>query len=132
VKEIITSVLLGFIFALGLGLGGMTQPQKVIGFLDVMNWDPALLFVMMGAVGVHALIFPFLRRRKKAVWGSPMQIPDRRDITFNLIVGSAIFGIGWGIAGYCPAPAITAVASGSTDAALFVAAMLVGMRVASR
>lgn len=123
----IIAFIVGLIFALGLGLGGMTQPQKIVAFLDVTAWDPSLLFVMAGAVGVHGLLYPLVRRRKSPLLDNQFHVPESKHISRHLIVGSVIFGIGWGIGGYCPGPAVVSMASGQIAAFVFVAMMLVGM-----
>lgn len=118
----------GLIFALGLGLSGMTQPAKVVGFLDFTGrWDPSLAFVMLGAIGVHFVLFRLVLKRKSPLFAGGFQVPGSVHLDQRLIVGSAIFGIGWGLAGYCPGPAIVSSGSGSGRAILFTAAMLTGM-----
>ena len=120
----------GLVFGLGLILAGMTQPLKVKGFLDIAGaWDPSLGLVMGGAIAVGALAFALARRRKKSWSGAPMEIPVDQTIDKRLVIGGALFGIGWGIAGFCPGPALVALGSGSSSAAIFVVAMLVGMVV---
>ncbi len=126
-NQAIVAFIVGLAFALGLGLGGMTQPQKIVSFLDVTAWDPSLLFVMAGAVGVHGLLYPLVRRRKTPLLESQFHVPEGTCINLQLILGSLIFGIGWGIGGYCPGPAVVSMASGQTTAFVFVAMMLVGM-----
>lgn len=126
-KQNAVSFLVGFIFAVGLALSGMTQPQKVIGFLDPWHWDPSLLFVMMGAVGVHALSYLFLKRKSSPLLDTKWHLPTRRDLTTRLVLGSAIFGVGWGLAGFCPGPGLTSLASGDLRPLIFVAAMILGM-----
>ncbi len=121
------SFIVGLIFALGLGLSGMTQPQKVIGFLDFSAWDPSLLFVMVGAVAVHAITYRLVRRRSSPLLDNEWHVPQRKDITLRLIMGAAIFGIGWGLGGFCPGPAVTALASGEIRAIVFVVMMVIGM-----
>jgi hypothetical protein len=122
--------LAGLVFGLGLILSGMTDPGKVIGFLDLTgNWDPSLAFVMGGAVLVGFLAFAIARRRTRNFLGGAMRVPDRRDIDARLVGGSAVFGIGWGLAGFCPGPALVSFGSGQDKAAVFVAAMLLGMLV---
>jgi len=122
--------LAGLVFGLGLILSGMTDPGKVIGFLDLTgNWDPSLAFVMGGAVQVGFLAFAIARRRTRNFLGGAMRVPDRRDIDARLVGGSAVFGIGWGLAGFCPGPALVSFGSGQDKAAVFVAAMLLGMLV---
>ncbi len=120
----------GLIFGLGLILAGMTQPLKVKGFLDIAGaWDPRLGLVMGGAIALGALAFALARRRKKSWSGAPMEIPVDQTIDKRLVIGGALFGIGWGIAGFCPGPALVALGSGSASAAVFVVAMIVGMVV---
>lgn len=117
----------GLIFALGLGLAGMTLPEKVIGFLDVLGaWDPSLLFVMGGAVVTHFVLYRIIMKNEKPAFADKFLVPLKGAITPRLIVGSAIFGIGWGLAGYCPAPAIVALVSLRAGPFLFVGAMLAG------
>lgn len=121
----------GLLFALGLGVSGMTRPQKVLAFLDVGgDWDPSLAAVMAGAVAVHAVLLRVILRRRRPLLASQFVLPARRDLDAALLGGAAIFGVGWGLAGLCPGPAITALASGRPLAVAFVAAMLVGMRAA--
>lgn len=126
-KQATASLGVGLLFGIGLGISGMTQPQRVIGFLDLQNWDPTLIFVMIGAVGTHMLMYPFVRKRHSPLLDTKWHVPTRRDITPRLLVGSAIFGVGWGLGGYCPGPALTSLASGETRTLIFVAAMLTGM-----
>lgn len=128
-KRNLVSFVVGLTFGVGLVVSGMTQPQKIIAFLDPWNWDPSLLFVMMGAVGVHAAFYPMIRGRATPFLDTKWHIPDRNDLTFRLLVGSALFGIGWGIGGYCPGPGITGLANGGSDAFGFVSMMLLGMLV---
>jgi len=120
----------GLVFGIGLILSGMTDPGKVIGFLDVAgDWDPSLAFVMGGAILVGFFAFRLAGRRTRAFLGGAMHLPQRRDIDKRLVGGSLLFGIGWGLAGFCPGPALVSFASGVDQAAVFVAAMLGGMLV---
>jgi uncharacterized protein len=120
--------LAGLAFALGLGLGGLTQPARVLGFLDVFGaWNPALLFVMGGAVATYAVLRPRVMHRRQPLLGGSFAVPERRDIDAALLGGAVLFGVGWGLVGYCPGPAIVALGAGVPQAALFVAAMMVGM-----
>ena len=118
----------GLTFAVGLGISGMTQPAKVIAFLDVTGaWDPSLAFVMLGAIGVHLL---FARRASSAAaprFAPAFSLPLATGIDRRLLLGAALFGIGWGIAGFCPGPAVVSVVTLTPSALAFVAAMLVGM-----
>lgn len=118
----------GLLFGLGLILAGMTDPGKVQGFLDLAGaWDPSLAFVMGGAVLVSFFAFALARRRTSNFLGGAMQLPGRRDIDRPLVVGSLVFGIGWGLAGFCPGPALVALGAGHWQALVFVLAMLAGM-----
>ncbi len=123
-----TALLSGLLFGLGLILGGMTDPAKVIGFLDLGGyWDPSLAFVMGGAIAVASAAFVLAGRRSRSLLGAPMQIPRASDLDARLIVGSLLFGAGWGIAGFCPGPALVALGRGMPEAQLFTGSMLVGM-----
>jgi hypothetical protein len=124
----LTALLSGLVFGFGLILGGMTNPSKVIGFLNVAGlWDPSLALVMGGAIAVASVAFAVAGRRARSLLGSPMQIPTKRDLDPRLIGGSLMFGAGWGLAGFCPGPSLVASAQGLMPALLFVVAMLVGM-----
>lgn len=117
----------GLLFAVGLTLGGMTQPHKIVAFLDVTrDWDPSLAFVMMGAISFHALSYRLIIRRKEPIYGGRFLIPRRSDIDPRLVVGAGLFGVGWGLGGFCPGPAIVASGTGVTDALIFVAALAGG------
>ena len=126
--NIAAALLAGLVFGVGLILSGMTDPGKVIGFLDLAGrWDPSLAFVMGGAILVGVFAFALARRRGRAFLGGAMHLPQRRDIDARLVAGSVVFGIGWGLAGFCPGPALVSFGSGVDQAAVFVAAMLGGM-----
>lgn len=117
----------GLLFAIGLAVGGMTQPQKIIGFLDVTgNWDPSLAFVMIGAIGVHAVTYRLTMRRTAPLFAERFFVPKRSDIDPRLVLGAAIFGMGWGLGGYCPGPALVAAGAVSPDALLFLGATIAG------
>tara|TARA_B110000014_G_C19724427_1_gene378501 strand:- start:28 stop:474 length:447 start_codon:yes stop_codon:yes gene_type:complete len=133
-KSNISSIICGIIFSIGLGISGMTQPQKVIGFLDVFGeWNPSLAFVMGGAVLSYLALQLLIQRNFSIpVLGGSFQIPTRKDLDRSLIIGALLFGSGWGLGGYCPGPAITSLGSGSLNALLFVVAMGVGMLLADR
>ena len=124
----------GAMFGAGLLLAGMTIPARVIGFLDVTrHWDPTLAFVMGGAVMVYAIAFRWIGHRRTDPWfDTAFHLPTRRDIDRRLVLGAALFGIGWGLVGLCPGPAIVTAASGSVPAIGFIAAMLAGMAIANR
>lgn len=127
---VVTSLLAGLIFGLGLILSGMANPAKVLGFLDLAGrWDPSLGLVMAGAIAVGFFAFAFARTRTISLLGAEMNLPAARHIDRRLIVGSLLFGIGWGIAGFCPGPALVALGMGESKALIFVAAMLAGMGV---
>lgn len=118
----------GLIFGWGLLLSGMTDPGKVQGFLDLFGpWDPSLAFVMGGAIAVGLFAFALAKRRTTTFVGGALQLPTSRDIDKPLVVGSLIFGAGWGLAGFCPGPGIVSMAAGQPKAIVFVAAMSVGM-----
>lgn len=124
----------GALFGAGLLLSGMTQPARVIGFLDVTRgWDPSLAFVMGGAVFVYALAYRWIVKRRSGPWFQhAFELPARRQIDWPLVIGAALFGIGWGLGGLCPGPGLVAAAAGSGSAILFVLTMLLGMAIASR
>lgn len=118
----------GLIFGLGLIIGGMTDPSKVIGFLDFAgDWEPALAFVMAGGVGVHFLLSQFVLKRKSPLFDQVFHLPTKRDLDAKLLFGAAIFGAGWGLAGYCPGPGIVGGGAGSESAIIFVATLIIGM-----
>ena len=133
-KSNIASFICGILFSIGLGISGMTHPQKVIGFLDVFgDWDLSLAFVMFGAVLSYLILQLWIQRNLSIpVLGGSFQITTRKDIDRSLIIGALLFGSGWGLGGYCPGPAITSLGSGSLKALLFVFAMGIGMLVADR
>jgi uncharacterized protein len=120
----------GIVFAVGLALSGMTKPAKVVGFLDVAGaWDASLAFVMMGAIAVHAVAHRLILRRGAPLFADGFHLPTRRDLDARLVSGAAIFGIGWGLGGYCPGPAIVAAGSGALVALVFVVGMTAGVLV---
>ncbi len=123
-----TAFIVGLIFGLGLILSGMTNPAKVIGFLDLAGtWDPSLAFVMGGAILIGSGGFALAKKRQRSLLGAPMQLPSTNSLDKRLLLGSLAFGIGWGIAGFCPGPAIVNAAAGYSKAWIFVVAMLAGM-----
>ncbi|TDL94996.1 YeeE/YedE family protein [Stutzerimonas stutzeri ATCC 17588 = LMG 11199] len=124
----LTSFAAGLLFGLGLLLSGMANPAKVIGFLDVAGaWDPSLALVMVGAIATALVPFTWAKQRERSLLDAPMQLPSKRDLDGRLIGGSLVFGIGWGVAGICPGPAIAVLLSGHWQVVLFVLAMLGGM-----
>lgn len=127
-KVYLATVVSGVLFALGLGIAGMTNPAKVIGFLDLFgDWDPSLAFVMVGAIGVNALGYVVSRKRERPFLAPKFSIPSRTDVDPRLVGGAALFGVGWGLGGYCPGPGVVSLVSGTSSVALFVGMMLVGM-----
>lgn len=126
----VVEFLIGLLFGLGLLISGMTDPGKVIGFLDVAGaWDPSLAFVMGGALAVSGIAFALVRKRTSAFLGGEMRWPADSGIDSRLVTGSLVFGVGWGLAGFCPGPALVAGAAGHAPALVFSIAMLVGMLV---
>lgn len=127
---IVSAWLAGLVFGVGLIVSGMANPAKVLGFLDLAgHWDPSLAFVMGGAIGVGVVAFALARRRTVSLLGEPLRMPGSSVIDRRLLVGSALFGIGWGIAGFCPGPALVALGAGEFKALVFVIAMLAGMGI---
>lgn len=127
---VLSAFVSGLVFGLGLLISGMSDPGKVIGFLDVAgSWDPSLAFVMAGAILVGFFAFAFARRRATTFLGGALSLPQRRDIDARLVGGAVVFGIGWGLAGFCPGPAIVAFGAGYDQATVFVVAMIAGMLV---
>ncbi len=127
-KANFSSFAAGLVFGVGLLVSGMTQPDKVIGFLNpVENWQPALAFVMVGAIGAHMAVYRWILRRPSPLYGISFGIPTRRDIDLRLVAGAALFGLGWGLGGFCPGPGLVSAASGSSQALVFVASMSGGM-----
>ncbi|MBO9516410.1 MAG: YeeE/YedE family protein [Variovorax sp.] len=127
---VLASLLAGLVFGLGLIVSGMANPAKVLGFLDVTGtWDPSLAFVMGGAIAVGVVAFMVAGRRTSSLLGAEMRLPSARHIDRRLVAGSVLFGIGWGIAGFCPGPGLVSLGMGEVKALVFVAAMLAGMGV---
>lgn len=126
-KVVLGALFSGTLFGAGLAWSGMTNPARVIGFLDVTgNFDPTLVLVMGGALAVSAALFPLVLRRPRPVYTERFSLPTRRTLDPNLIIGSVLFGIGWGLAGLCPGPALAGLVTGSPAIVLFVMAMLAG------
>ncbi len=122
------SLLSGLVFGLGLIVSGMANPAKILGFLDLAGaWDPSLAFVMMGAIIVGSLAFFLARRRSVSLLGAAMKLPTSNKLDRRLVLGSLLFGIGWGVAGFCPGPGLVALGMGEIKALVFVLAMLAGM-----
>lgn len=130
IRRLLPPLVSGALFGAGLALGGMTDPARVRGFLDLFGaWDPTLAFVMGGAVLVMAIAWRIQPKLAQPLFAERFSLPDRSDITVKLVLGSALFGIGWGVAGLCPGPAVAALVIKPGSAAIFVATMLAGMGV---
>ena len=126
--SIVFALLSGLLFGLGLIVSGMSDPAKVLGFLDLAGkWDPSLAFVMGGAILIGSLVFPFATKREKSILGSSTRLPTATKIDRRLVVGGLTFGVGWGLAGYCPGPALASLVLGGAKPWTFVMAMLGGM-----
>ncbi|HEY3487047.1 MAG TPA: YeeE/YedE family protein [Gammaproteobacteria bacterium] len=124
----ISALIVGLLFGFGLIVSGMVNPSKVLAFLDVTDaWDPSLAFVMAGAITVGAMAFYFVKRMPRSLTGQAMRLPTATRIDHRLIIGSALFGIGWGLVGFCPGPAVVGAGAGEPKALIFVLAMLAGM-----
>ena len=130
--SILVSLIVGCIFGLGLAFGGMLDPSKVVGFLDIFGaWDPSLAFVMMGGIMVNAAGYLILIRGKKPIFTEKFHLPDNIFIDRRLIVGSAIFGVGWGLAGLCPGPVVGSLFLNPNSIVPFLLIMLVGLKIGS-
>lgn len=130
--SILIQFLIGVTFGSGLVIAGMTNPTKVLNFLDFAaiqtgGWDPSLAFVLAGAIAVTFIGFKFVLRRKQPIFAEKFHLPSAKELDLRIVAGPAIFGIGWGLAGFCPGPALTALSGGSLAAFQFVGAMLIGM-----
>ncbi len=126
--KLLSAFFCGWLFALGLGIAGMTQPSKIIGFLDVTgSWDPSLLFVMGGAVMLGLFSFNLALKRPAPVYEERFMLPKKYKIEARLLSGAAIFGVGWGMSGYCPGPALVSLVTGNLAVIVFVAAMAAGL-----
>ena len=126
----ISEFLVGLLFGLGLILSGMTDPGKVLGFLDISGlWDPSLALVMAGAIAVGFFAFTIAKKRTVNFLGGALHLPKSNQIDKPLVIGAMLFGAGWGLAGFCPGPGLVSLASGNLKAAVFVALMLVGMQL---
>jgi len=114
--------------AAGLALAGMTDPRRVLGFLDFFGrWDPSLAFVMLGAVGTHAVLYRLILRRSAPILAPRFSVPTKRNVDRLLLLGSALFGVGWGLSGYCPGPVIVSLAAGGTTTLVFTVGLAAGM-----
>jgi uncharacterized membrane protein YedE/YeeE len=130
IVNILMALVVGLLFGIGLIVSGMTNPAKVTGFLDLAGrWDPSLAFVMGGAIAVGLVAFRLAGKRSKSLLDQPMRLPTASLIDRRLLAGSLAFGVGWGLAGYCPGPALSSLASGGAKPLIFTAAMLAGMAI---
>jgi len=127
-NNIVVAFFSGFLFSIGLGVSGMTKLERVQGFLDIFgSWDPSLLFTIAGAVCAYAIVFRISQKFHKPFFAAKFSVPTKRELDPKLLGGSILFGFGWGLSGYCPAPAIVAAGGGVTPVLVFLAAMLLGM-----
>ena len=125
----LTGLFSGVLFGVGLVVSGMTQASKVVAFLDFAgDWDPSLAFVMAGAIAVYSSLSLVIRRRLTPLHAAAFSLPSRRDLDVPLVLGAVVFGVGWGLSGWCPAPSIVAAGTGERTALVFLLAMLIGMR----
>lgn len=132
-RVIVAAAASGALFGSGLAVSSMTDRSVVLGFLDVFGqWNPTLAFVMGGAVAVTAVLFRFVLKRPAPLFGGEFRLPQREDVDVRLLAGAAIFGVGWGLAGFCPGPALVGVAAGLTDAWIFLPALVAGSWIAGR
>lgn len=130
-SKLLSALLAGLLFGLGLLLSGMANPAKVLGFLDIAgHWDPSLALVMAGAIGIAFFAFRRAEGQSHSLLGEPMQLPDKHKLTLRLLLGSVLFGIGWGLAGICPGPALILTGMALPAGAMFLLAMLAGMWLA--
>jgi len=126
--EVLVSVAAGAVFAVGLALAGMTQPSKVVGFLDFAgSWDPSLALVMVGAIAVYSVLHRRVASMEAPILGGDFSLPTKTDLEPRLVLGAALFGVGWGLGGFCPGPALASLGTAKTEVLTFVAAMLAGM-----
>ena len=132
-KTHLIAIFSGILFGAGLALSHMIDPNKVLNFLDVTgHWDPSLLFVMIGAVSVAMIAFRFILKRPTPLWSTSFQLPQQKSLDLQLIAGAAIFGIGWGMSGYCPGPSVTGLSLLSSESVIMVFAIYLGFFVAHR
>lgn len=129
-KSVGASFATGLLFAVGLGVSGMTKPSKVVGFLDLFGaWDASLAFVMVGAIAVHLVLRRLILKRPAPLFDIRFHLPTRADIDAPLVLGAGIFGIGWGLGGFCPGPGLVSAASGALPAIVFVLGMIAGTKI---
>lgn len=128
--QVFMALVVGLVFGIGLIVSGMTDPSKVQNFLDLAgNWDPSLALVMGGAILVGIVAFPLASRRGRAILGGPMRLPTATQLDRRLVLGGLTFGVGWGLAGYCPGPALASLATGTIKPWIFTGALLAGMLI---
>ena len=128
IMPFIVSLISGLIFGLGLIIGGMANPQKILNFLDIFGqWDPSLIFMMGAAVITTFLGFRYVLKNERPILAGKFELPTRKIIDKSLIIGAALFGIGWGLGGFCPGPALTSISLGATGTYIFVLSMIAGM-----
>jgi uncharacterized protein len=129
-KQILVALISGIIFGIGLSLSQMTNPDKVLNFLDIAGtWDPSLIFVMLGALAVTFTSFRFILKRPNPVFDEKFYLATKKEIDKPLVIGASIFGVGWGIAGYCPGPVVAGIGNGNTEAVIMVLAIYLGFIV---
>jgi len=127
-KNVAVAFFAGFLFSIGLGTSGMTKPEKVQGFLDIFgSWDPSLLFTIAGAIIAYAIVFRISKKLHKPFFAAQFSVPTKRELDPKLLGGSILFGFGWGLSGYCPAPALVAAGGGVAPVLVFLFSMLLGM-----
>ena len=132
-KSLVASFGAGGLFAIGLGVSGMTKPSKVVGFLDVFGaWDASLAFVMVGAIAIYVVAHRLITRRATPLFDTRFHLPTRKGIDARLVIGAAIFGGGWALGGYCPGPGLVTAATGALPAVAFVISMAVGVKLEHR
>jgi len=129
--RVFSGLIAGLVFGAGLSISGLMNPEKVVAFLDLVgDWDPSLAFVMLGGVAVSAAGFKLVLRRDRPIFESNFAVPNRTDLDARLLTGAGIFGIGWGLGGYCPGPALSGIGFGAAETLIFVSAMVLGMMAA--
>lgn len=127
-KQVMAAFAVGLIFAIGLGISGMTQPEKVIGFLRLgEGWDPSLMFVMLGAIPVHLIVYRLVKGRSSPLFDNRWHLPTSREINKPLVIGGLLFGLGWGLGGFCPGPALSSGGALQKEALVFLVTMTIGM-----
>ena len=133
-RRLVPALVTGLLFGAGLVVSGMTVPDKVVGFLDMFGgaWDPSLALVMAAAIAVHAAAYRWIKGRPSPLWAQRWSLPTRQDIDGRLLLGASLFGVGWGLGGFCPGPGLVSLSGGAVSGAVFVVAMLASMLAAAR